>query len=79
MRTELTQIPFIGWALLAVILFSQSIWLFQDAQKRHANPWLWGLWGLIQCPTPLVVYLLVVRKGWSRIVAFCRKHFINKR
>lgn len=44
------------------ILLTQSIYLFLDARKREHYPWLWGLWGLIQAPLPLLVYLIVVRK-----------------
>ncbi len=62
MHSDLSKMPLIGWIALAVLLFSQSIWLFNDAQRRNRNPWFWGVWGLIQCPTPLVVYFIVVRK-----------------
>jgi hypothetical protein len=53
--------------LLAVIpiLLAQSIFLFIDARKREHYPWFWGLWGLIQAPMPLIVYMLVVRKIWK--------------
>jgi hypothetical protein len=44
------------------LLLLQSIWLFRDAQKRKANPWLWGIWALTSVPTPLIVYFIVVRK-----------------
>jgi len=50
------------WIIIAVLLLSQSMWLFRDAQKRKANPWIWGIWGLTSVPTPLIVYLIVVRK-----------------
>jgi len=45
-----------------VVLLIQGSWLFLDARKRGASPWLWGLWGLIQCPMPLIVYWFVVRR-----------------
>lgn len=58
------------YVVLAVIpvLLAQSLYLFLDARKREHYPWLWGLWGLIQAPVPLLVYLLVVRKvrPWRR-------------
>ena len=60
------NVPIAFWILLAVILFSQAIWLFTDAGKRNANKWLWGLWGLIQFPTPLLLYLLIVQKILSK-------------
>lgn len=64
--SNLSKIPLGIWILLAIILFTQAIWLFQDSSKRHANKWLWGIWGLIQVPTPLLVYFLVVRKFLAR-------------
>ena len=60
------QMPWWAWILLFVILFSQSFWIFRDAGKRGANSWLWGFWGLLQFPTPLVVYLIVVRKIFKK-------------
>jgi hypothetical protein len=54
---------------VAPILLAQGLYLFIDARKREHYPWLWGLWGLIQAPTPLIVYLIVVRKihrKWRR-------------
>ena len=41
-------------------LLVQSLALFIDARKRGGNPWFWGLWGLIQLPTPTLFYLLFV-------------------
>lgn len=62
MRQEFDKLPLFAWILLGILLLSQSIWIFRDAQKQKRLPWLWGLWGLLQFPTPLVVYLIVVRK-----------------
>jgi hypothetical protein len=59
-------LPLYLWILLGAVLLAQSIWLFRDAQKHSAYPWLWGLWGLIKFPTPLVVYLIVVRKIFKK-------------
>lgn len=58
------DVPIWLWLLLAALLLAQSGWLFVDARKRDSYPWLWGLWGLIQFPLPLLVYLVVVRKGF---------------
>lgn len=50
--------------LAAIVLLCQSTWLFRDARKRSKYPWFWGIWGLIQCPMPLIFYWLIVRSGW---------------
>jgi hypothetical protein len=60
--SSISRVPLIAWLLIAVILFTQAFWLFTDASKRGANKWLWGIWGLIQAPSPLLLYLLIVRK-----------------
>ncbi|MHB1684142.1 MAG: sigmaY antisigma factor component [Bacilli bacterium] len=60
------QLPWEGWVLVIAILLGQGTWLFLDARKHSAWPWLWGIWGLIQAPIPTIVYLLTVRKIWKR-------------
>ena len=51
--------------LVAIILLCQGTWIFIDARKRNEIAWLWGLLGLVNCPTSLLVYLLVTRrKEW---------------
>ena len=52
--------------VVAVILISQSTFLFTNARKHGHNYWLWGILGLIQAPVPTLVYLLFVRKLWRR-------------
>ncbi len=47
---------------LMLLLLSQGVWIFYDASKRGENKWLWGIYGLIQIPTSLIVYLIVTRK-----------------
>lgn len=51
----------LGWILIAVILLAQGTYLFLDARKRGHNPWFWGTWGIIQVPTPTIIYFLVAR------------------
>jgi hypothetical protein len=60
--THTYDMPFYCWIIIACLLLTQSTWLFRDAQKHKSNPWLWGIWGITSAPTPLVVYLIVVRK-----------------
>lgn len=56
------QMPWYLWAAVAAILLSQATWLFLDARRRGASPWLWGGLGLIQFPLPLLIYWLLVRR-----------------
>lgn len=57
---HVTQLAWWQWALLAVVLLGQGIFIFQDAQKRGAKAWLWGLYGLTSMPTALIVYYFCV-------------------
>lgn len=43
-------------------VLAQGIYLFIDARRRGYAAWLWGLWGLMNAPMPLFVYLFVQRK-----------------
>ncbi|WP_438432529.1 sigmaY antisigma factor component [Gorillibacterium sp. sgz500922] len=62
------SLPVWAWLLIAALLLTQGTWLFRDARKRGAWHWLWGLWGCIQFPTPLIVYWLTVRGGAKRLI-----------
>jgi len=62
--TNLGNVPVWLWFAIAPVLLAQGTWLFLDARKRGANAWFWGIWGCMQTPTPLVLYLIVVRSGW---------------
>lgn len=53
-------------SLVAVILLSQSIFLFTNARKNGHNYWLWGILGLIQAPMPLFIYLVFARRIFQR-------------
>lgn len=54
-------------SLIAILLFTQALWLFRNAQKRGIFPWLWGLWGLIHFPMPLIFfYFFIIRKNKLR-------------
>lgn len=52
--------------LIVVGVLVQSTFLFIDAKKKNSFPWFWGIWGLIQLPTPTVFYLLFVIIPYKR-------------
>lgn len=40
----------------------QSTWIFIDAKKRGEKYyWLWGLFGILNTPGNLIIYLVVTR------------------
>lgn len=49
-------------AASGLLLLAQSTWLYSDARHRSRYPWFWAIWGLIQCPMPLIFYWLIVRR-----------------
>lgn len=59
---KILQIHPLLLVLLVLILLTQGSWIFYDASKRGENKWLWGIYGLIQVPTSLIIYLIVTRK-----------------
>lgn len=62
-QNDISVITWWQWAIIAVLLLGQGIFIFQDAQKRGARAWLWGLYGLTSCPSALLVYwFCVIRK-----------------
>ena len=58
---DLKDIPLYLWIVLIVLLLAQGCWIFWDASKRGENKWLWGLFGLLNIPSNLIVYLIVTR------------------
>lgn len=43
-------------------LLAQAIWIFLDARKRGEKYyWLWGLFGLMNVPQSIIIYLIVTR------------------
>lgn len=53
----------VAFAVAMCITIPQGIWLFLDAQKRGRFPWLWGLWGIMSFPLPLLFYyFFIIRK-----------------
>ncbi len=61
MIEELSVIPWWAWLFIITLLTAQGLWIFNDAPKRGMNRWIWGLFGLLNSPTNLVIYLLVSR------------------
>ncbi|MGD6965471.1 sigmaY antisigma factor component [Rossellomorea vietnamensis] len=61
----MTQEEVLTLLLVAPLLLLQSLFLFTDARKRGHKYWFWGLWGLIQCPVPLLFYFIFARKVFS--------------
>lgn len=45
-----------------IIVMIQGFWIFTDARKRgEKGYWLWGIFGLLNFPSSLIVYLIVTR------------------
>jgi len=61
MKSNTTYIIII--LLIAIpLLLVQATWMFLDARKRGEKYyWLWGLFGLINVPQSIIIYLLVTR------------------
>jgi len=56
-----TTLIFIIIAIIPFLLL-QASWIFKDAKKRGEKYyWLWGLFGLINLPESLIIYLVVTR------------------
>ncbi len=44
------------------VLLVQGFWIFNDARKRGEKYyWLWGLFGLMNTPGNLIIYLIITR------------------
>ncbi|MGY0372906.1 hypothetical protein [Clostridium sp. JNZ J1-5] len=57
-----TKAKLITFLLISPILLAQGIWVFKDAKKRGEKYyWLWGIYGLLNTPGNLIVYLIVTR------------------
>ncbi len=78
---------------IAFIMLCQASWIFYDAAKRHENKWLWGLFGLMNCPSSLIIYLLITRrfnrqvicphcfysiKAESKYCSYCGEHITHE-
>jgi len=48
--------------ILIPILIVQGAWIFFDARSRKEKYyWFWGIYGLMNIPSSLLIYLLVTR------------------
>lgn len=57
-----TKAKLLTFLLITPILLIQGIWVFKDAKKRGEKYyWLWGIYGLLNTPGNLIVYLIVTR------------------
>lgn len=61
-NVHVTTLTWWEWLLVAAVLLCQGIFIFQDAQKRGAKAWLWGMYGLSSCPTAFIVYYFCVMR-----------------
>ena len=63
MHPKLTTVQLIiVFIIIAPFLMAQGAWIFKDSKKRGSkNYFLWGLFGLLNIPESLVVYLIVTR------------------
>ena len=57
-----TEIIKIVLPIVLPILFAQGLWIFKDAKKRgEKHYWLWGIFGLLNAPGNLIIYLIITR------------------
>ncbi len=66
----LREIPVWAWFILVTLLLCQATWIFNDAKRRGYNAWAWGALGLLNVPSSLIIYYLVVGtregSGWAK-------------
>lgn len=52
----------IALIIVIPILIMQGFWMFKDAKKRGEKYyWLWGIFGLLNTPGNLIIYLIITR------------------
>jgi hypothetical protein len=62
MMGELSTATIILIIVAIPLLLIQGAWIFRDAKKRGEKYyWLWGLFGLMNVPQSLIIYLIVTR------------------
>lgn len=56
----MSKVTFLVVAAVLIVI-AQGTWIFLDARKKGEKYyWLWGLLGLIQFPSSLIIYLIVM-------------------
>lgn len=60
--------------ILAPFLIAQACFIYYDAKKRgEKHYFLWGLFGLLNIPSNLIIYLVVTRiifkKKWTFLIS----------
>ncbi|QQK81483.1 transcriptional regulator [Salicibibacter cibi] len=58
--SELQEIPIWAFFLIFLGLFAQSTFLFIHSRRNGHLRWFWGIWGMLNLPTPLIVYVLYI-------------------
>ncbi|RKD75140.1 hypothetical protein ATL39_0836 [Sinobaca qinghaiensis] len=58
---ELQEIPIWLYILIFFFLFAQSTFLFIHSRRNGRLRWFWGIWGMLNVPTPLVVYIIYIK------------------
>lgn len=57
----------IALIIVIPILIIQGFWIFKDAKKRGEKYyWLWGVFGLLNTPGNLIIYLIITRVIFDR-------------
>jgi len=49
--------------ILIILLTAQATWIYIDARKRGENAILWAIFGSLNVPSSLVIYLIITRIG----------------
>ena len=54
--------------VVLILVVIQGSWIFFDASRRGENKWIWGLFGLLNVPSSLIIYLIITRKFTRQMV-----------
>lgn len=59
--SEIQEIPVWLLVLIFLCLFAQSTFLFIHSRRNGHLRWFWGVWGMFNVPTPLVMYIIYIK------------------